>query len=58
MFFSGEERLPPPQQPPQLSFLALLDVARRQYASNETQYQSVNMLYRGDWDGLMEGHEG
>eukprot|EP00937_MAST-01D_sp_MAST-1D-sp2_P002666 g2666.t1 len=52
-FFRGEERLAAEQS--QLSFLQLLDVARRQYASNETEWQSINQLYRGDWDGLMEG---
>lgn len=36
-------------------FLRLLDLARRQYASEEYEYQSVGSLYRGDWDGLTEG---
>ena len=38
-----------------LTFLQLVDVARRQYAATEFEYQSVNQLYRGDWDGIMEG---
>ena len=36
-------------------FLKLLDVARRTWSPDEVEYQSVGMLYRGDWDGLMEG---
>jgi hypothetical protein len=38
-----------------LDFLNLLDKARRQSSSAEYELQSVPMLYRGDWDGLMEG---
>ena len=38
-----------------LTFLQLVDVARRQYSADEFEYQSVNQLYRGDWDGVMEG---
>lgn len=36
-------------------YLELLDIARRQYASDEHEHESVLSLYRGDWDGLMEG---
>jgi hypothetical protein len=37
------------------TFLGLLDVAARQHSTTETELQSVVQLYRGDWDGLMEG---
>jgi len=37
------------------SFLELLDTAIRQYSADEYEFQSVNQLYRGDWDGVMEG---
>ena len=36
-------------------FVKLLDTARRQWSTTEAEYQSVLQLYRGDWDGLMEG---
>ena len=45
-YFSGEG---------DAGFIALLDTARAQWSSTSAEYQSVNMLYRGDWDGLMEG---
>lgn len=35
--------------------LELLDLARRVYSSGEYEYQSVNMLYNGGLDGLLEG---
>lgn len=38
-----------------LGFIALLNTARMQWSSSSTEYQSVNLLFRGDWDGLMEG---
>ena len=45
-FFSGEG---------DTGFLELLDNARLQWSSTGVEFQSVNQLYRGDWDGLMEG---
>lgn len=36
-------------------FLKLLDIARRMWSNSEIEYQSIGMLYRGDWDGLLEG---
>ncbi len=36
-------------------FLRLLDVARRQWSDSDAELQTVNHLYRGDWDGMMEG---
>jgi hypothetical protein len=45
-YFSGEG---------DAQFLQLLDTARLQWSSTGVEYQSVNQLYRGDWDGLMEG---
>ena len=35
--------------------LELLDLGRRMYSSGEYEYQSVNMLYNGGLDGLLEG---
>lgn len=35
--------------------LKLLDIARRQFSASEYNYQSILNLYRGDWDGLLEG---
>ena len=35
--------------------LELLDLGRRVYSSSEFEYQSVNMLYNGALDGLLEG---
>ena len=37
------------------AFLSLLDTARLQWSSTGVEYQGVNLLYRGDWDGMMEG---
>ena len=54
-FISGEDSGAAPGAAPLSSLLELLDVARRQYSSSEVEWQSVDMLYRGDWDGLMEG---
>ena len=45
-FFSGQG---------DASFLGLLDVARRQWSSTESTFQSAQMLYRGDWDAMVEG---
>ena len=45
-FFSGEG---------DAEYLGLLDLGRRQYSSFEYEYQSVNMLYKGTLDGLLEG---
>ena len=45
-YFSGEG---------DTEFLGLLDLGRRQYSSAEYEYQSVNMLYKGTFDGLLEG---
>ena len=45
-FFSGEG---------DTGFLELLDTARTQWSTEGLELQSVNQLYRGDWDGLMEG---
>lgn len=36
-------------------FLGLIDVAARQHSIDEISLQTVTQLYRGDWDGLMEG---
>ena len=36
-------------------FIELLDVARRQLSAGEFEYQTTHSLYRGDWDGLLEG---
>ena len=35
--------------------LELLDQGRRAYSSSEFEFQSVNMLYKGTLDGLLEG---
>ena len=35
-------------------FLQLLDISRRMWAADYV-YQSVPMLYSGQWDGLLEG---
>ena len=45
-FFSGEG---------DAAYLGLLDLGRRQYSSTEHEVQSVNMLYKGTLDGLLEG---
>ena len=36
-------------------FIELLDIARRQFSPEEYQYQTTHSLYRGSWDGMMEG---
>jgi hypothetical protein len=56
-FFSGREALSTSggSVSHDLSFLQLLDVARRQYSGKEFEFQSVDLLYRGDWDGILEG---
>lgn len=54
-FFDGTDVSSGGDGDAQMSYLELLDVARRQYSSTEFEYQSINQLYRGDWDGLMEG---
>ena len=36
-------------------FLSLLDAAARQHTTTDAELQTVGQLYRGDWDGLMEG---
>jgi hypothetical protein len=36
-------------------FLQLLDISRRQYSAQEFEYQNVQQLYDGAWDGFLEG---
>lgn len=38
-----------------MDFINILDVAARQHSTNDVELQTVVQLYRGDWDGLMEG---